>query len=459
MRDSAAAGSAPGRGIALAETRRQAVHIAMGGFAFALAWMTWWQAAACALAALLFNAFALPRLARVLFRDAELHGRRPGGIVFYPLAVLLLILAFPDRLDIVALAWGVLAAGDGFATIVGRAVRGPRLPWNRDKTWAGTAAFVLAGTAAGTVLAWWARDAVVAQPPVWFTWTAPVLAAVIAALVETLPVRLDDNLSIPAAAAATAWVVTKISPEAALASWPLVEGRLVAAVFVNGVAAAAGYFAGTVTVSGMLAGFAIGVAVWLGTGATGWALLFCTFLVASLSSRLGLQRKIVLGIAEARGGRRGPGNAIANCGVAAVAALLVAAGEAPSASLLLFVTALVAGASDTVSSEIGKAFGGTTVLITTLRRVPPGTSGALSAEGTIAGVASAFVLALLAAGLGLVPPGSLWIVVVAATAGSVVESGLGATLEGPGVLDNDLLNFLNTAAAAGVAAVLARSLA
>jgi uncharacterized membrane protein len=42
---------------------------------------------------------------------------------------------------------------------------------------------------------------------------------------------------------------------------------------------------------------------------------------------------------------------------------------------------------------------------------------------------------------------------VAATIGALVESSLGATLEGPGILNNDMLNFLNTAVAA--AAVLA----
>jgi uncharacterized membrane protein len=41
--------------------------------------------------------------------------------------------------------------------------------------------------------------------------------------------------------------------------------------------------------------------------------------------------------------------------------------------------------------------------------------------------------------------------VIAATIGSLVESWLGATLEEPGILNNDVLNFLNT----GVAAVIA----
>ena len=44
-------------------------------------------------------------------------------------------------------------------------------------------------------------------------------------------------------------------------------------------------------------------------------LLVATFLAAAVTSRLGVQRKTLLGIAEERGGRRGAGNAIANTGL------------------------------------------------------------------------------------------------------------------------------------------------
>src|SRR5512133_3135038 len=107
--------------------------MAMGLFALALRFFTWWEAAACALAAFLFNLFVLPRIGgRALYRPADLSRGYPLGILFYPLSVLLLVLAFPARPDIAAAAWGILAAGDAFAAAVGGASRGPRLPWNRD---------------------------------------------------------------------------------------------------------------------------------------------------------------------------------------------------------------------------------------------------------------------------------------------------------------------------------------
>jgi uncharacterized protein (TIGR00297 family) len=184
-------------------------------------------------------------------------------------------------------------------------------------------------------------------------------------------------------------------------------------------------------------------------------MLFASFLAATVSTRLGLKRKSVLGIAEARGGRRGPGNAVANTGLAAFAAILAALSPHRDAALLAMVAALAAGASDTVASEIGKAWGRRTYLFPTFTRVRPGTSGAVSLEGTGAGIVTALALATLALALGLITERGLWFVTIAATAGSFVESSLGATLEASGTLDNDMLNFINTAVSA--AFVLAMS--
>src|SRR5204862_1964095 len=135
-------------------------------------------------------------------------------------------LAFPSRLDIVAASWGILALGDGVATLVGRtttinakpaepaktdwfarfAFPVGALPWNRDKTIAGTLAFVVCGGLAGVALAWWTRPAVAPPPPMTFTIVAPLVAAIVAAFAETVPVRLDDNITVSATAGAVLWL-------------------------------------------------------------------------------------------------------------------------------------------------------------------------------------------------------------------------------------------------------------
>ena len=174
-----------------------------------------------------------------------------------------------------------------------------------------------------------------------------------------------------------------------------------------------------------------------------------------MTSRFGLARKTRLGIEEERGGRRGAANAIANCGVAAIAAIAAITTPYSFKAVVALAAALIAGGSDTVASEIGKAWGRSTFLVTTLSRVKPGTSGAMSLEGTAAGLLGATALAAFAAWLGPLTGDLILPVVAAATIGALVESVLGATLEGPGFVNNDVLNFINTAVAASVVLVIA----
>jgi uncharacterized protein (TIGR00297 family) len=482
------------------ENARQWVHVGSGSFALLLRWLPWWQATALAAFALVFNLILLPRIGgRRLYRPADQARGIPLGILFYPLSVLLLTLAFPSRLDIVAAAWGILACGDGAATLVGRRVTTfnaetaehaenffsaasassrlrsassttsfgearrsafgakaaafirRRLPWNPEKTVAGTIAFAVFGALAGVALAWWVRPAVSPLPPLTFTIVAPIVAALAAAFVETIPVRLDDNISVPVAAGAVLWAAGLMTPESLAIARNAVGPALPWAIGVNAVTATLGYLAKSVSRSGAIAGAIVGTIIYVGGGGGAWALLFATFLAASITSRLGLKRKILLGIAEERGGRRGAGNAIANCSVAAVAAIIALTTPYTSAALLALAAALAAGGSDTVASEIGKAWGRSTFLVTTFSRVTPGTPGAMSLEGTAAGLLAAFALAAVAVAFGLIPASATLAVVAGAMAGALVESALAATLEGPGILNNDMLNFITTAIAAGVA--------
>jgi uncharacterized protein (TIGR00297 family) len=315
-------------------------------------------------------------------------------------------------------------------------------------------AFAIGGAAAGVGLAWWCRPAVAIPPAMAFTIAAPILAAVAAALVETIPVRLDDNLSVAATAGAVMWLASLVALAQLPAGWALAAGRLPSALALNILVAWAGHRAHTVSWAGAITGAMIGVMVFAGLGWQGWILLLLTFIAASVASRLGLKRQLLLGIAEERGGRRGPGNAIANTGVAAIAAVLALVVAPDDGARLAFVAALVAGGSDTIASEIGKAWGRRTWSITSLAHVPPGTSGAMSLEGTAAGVAGAVGLGLAAVALGLAPLVWMAAIVIGATAGSLLESWLGATLEAPGILNNDMLNFINTAASAVVAIVI-----
>jgi uncharacterized protein (TIGR00297 family) len=135
--------------------------------------------------------------------------------------------------------------------------------------------------------------------------------------------------------------------------------------------------------------------------------------------------------------------------------MLAVSSYAHDAALIALAAALTAGASDTVASEIGKAWGRRTWSILPPRPVAPGTSGAISLEGTAAGLVSAAGLAAAALALHLIPGSALVPIVVGAAVGSLVESLLAATFEAPGVLNNDALNLINTSIAAFTAVSIA----
>jgi uncharacterized protein (TIGR00297 family) len=436
---------------------RKLVHLGLGLGALALPFLTWWQSVMLAGLAVVACALMLPGMPASRLAPGR-DTRLSSAVMFYALGVLLLLVTFPTRLDLVAIGWGVLAGGDGAATFAGRTWGGPRWAWNTDKTLAGSSAFVVAGTATGFLLAWGVRGSVVisgAPPSLIFLAAAALGAALLAAIVETLPIRLDDNLSVAASAALVLWCATLVSPETSAAAWPILIRTAPIGVLLNTIVAAAVWRAGGVSASGAVTGAILGALIYAGTGWRGWLMLVVGFGAAWSTSKIGLARKRVLGIEEARDGRRGAENAIANCGLAAVAALAALFSSYHDAALLALTAALTAGASDTVASEIGKAWGGRTVLVTTLATVAPGTPGAMSLEGTAAGLAAAFVMGLIACLVGLLPFSALWIVAVSATAGALVESALAATLERHHILDNNLLNFLNTLVAAVCAVWLA----
>jgi uncharacterized protein (TIGR00297 family) len=186
--------------------------------------------------------------------------------------------------------------------------------------------------------------------------------------------------------------------------------------------------------------------------------------LASASTRLGRAKKERMGAAEKREGRSAA-QVAANLGLAALVSSEMAQAWASDHGwfpylpivrplVIAGLAALAEAAADTVSSEIGQVLGGRPRMLTTLRAVDPGTDGAISVAGTLAGIAAAAIVAAL--GTFALEGGTRMFAVSCAGGvfGLFFDSLLGATIERGGSLNNDAVNFLSTASAAAFAIFL-----
>ncbi|AUT03836.1 TIGR00297 family protein [Nostoc sp. CENA543] len=223
------------------------------------------------------------------------------------------------------------------------------------------------------------------------------------------------------------------------------------------------------TPAGILHAGILGVLVWGTLGWQGYLVVAFYFLVGSGVTRIGLAQKEAEGIAEKRSGVRGPENVWGSALTAALCAVglgLINTGIVPSPQSLIpspqsllmlgYVASFSTKLSDTCASEVGKAYGKRTFLITTLQPVARGTEGAVSLEGTLAGVVASVAIAILGWGVSLVTPmGILWCVVAAFIATNL-ESVIGATLQAKYTwLTNEVVNIFNTLIGAIAAMVFA----
>jgi uncharacterized protein (TIGR00297 family) len=202
---------------------------------------------------------------------------------------------------------------------------------------------------------------------------------------------------------------------------------------------------------------------------SGLSPLALLFVLTFLATRAGRRVKAEAGLAERRHGRSSA-QVIANLSIAGLAVSglgfgLVMRGEVCCgtpyykiwvwpAMTLMCLAAMVEATADTVSSEIGQAFGGRPVMLLTLQRVDAGADGAVTLLGSLAGITGAAFVAVVGMWALRLRPSQAAIALFAGICGLFFDSFLGATVERRGWIGNDLVNFTSTLFAAVVAAVV-----
>lgn len=222
--------------------------------------------------------------------------------------------------------------------------------------------------------------------------------------------------------------------------------RIALAFILNAVLAAGTYAGKVVSRSGAIGGFAVGLIIYYFTDWRGYLVLVTFFVLGTLVTKVKYKEKVDKGIAQEDEGRRGSKHAIANASTAILMGILSFFFEEYRYVFLAgFTGAFATALSDTASSEIGQAYGKTTILLTSFKRVPPGTEGAVSAEGTFAGIFASIILAIVALLAGVVLGWQgIVAIVLAAFIGNTLESLIGSTIEQLKFINNEVTNFINT---------------
>ena len=203
--------------------------------------------------------------------------------------------------------------------------------------------------------------------------------------------------------------------------------QIVAGILFALVTAAVSRRAGFLTSGGAAVQAVLGSVIF-GLGGWGWAIpILFFFFLSSLLSTIGAGRRREMEALFEKGATRDAAQVIANGGVGGLCAVVWALTGDPR-WFTAYLGSVAAATADTWGTEVGVLAGGRPLLLTTLRPVERGTSGAVSPLGTFFGGVGALCIGLC----GLPWSSSrdiLLPVLLAGVVGSLADSLLGATLQ------------------------------
>ena len=200
------------------------------------------------------------------------------------------------------------------------------------------------------------------------------------------------------------------------------------------------------TKGGWISAGVLGSILWGCLSWQGWSSVVIYLLLGSLVTKIGYKFKNEKGIAEKRGGKRGPENVWGSAATGLFFAIMVKLNFTNLVFYKIgFAASFAAKLADTFGSEIGKRFGRNTYLITSFRKVERGTEGGISLEGTAASALGAIFMSLIMFILNIISTKyQFLIVVISGFLATISESFIGAKFQDKYKLSNELVNSIQT---------------
>ena len=200
------------------------------------------------------------------------------------------------------------------------------------------------------------------------------------------------------------------------------------------------------TKGGWISAGVLGSILWGCFSWQGWSSVVIYLLLGSLVTKIGYKFKNEKGIAEKRGGKRGPENVWGSAATGLFFAIMVKLNFTNLVFYKIgFAASFAAKLADTFGSEIGKRFGRNTYLITSFRKVESGTEGGISLEGTAASALGAIFMSLIMFILNIISTKyQFFIVAISGFLATISESFIGAKFQDKYKLSNELVNSIQT---------------
>ena len=210
------------------------------------------------------------------------------------------------------------------------------------------------------------------------------------------------------------------------------------------------------TKGGWISAGILGSILWGCLSWEGWSSVVIYLLFGSLVTKIGYKFKKQKGIAEKRGGRRGPENVWGSAATGLFFAIMI---KLNFANVLFykigFAASFAAKLADTFGSEIGKRFGRNTYLITSLREVNRGTEGAVSLEGTLASAIGSIFMSSIMFFLSIITTKNQFVIVsISGFLATISESIIGAIFQEKYKLSNELVNSIQTSISSMIAILM-----